>query len=404
MPRSPSPIRGLPLAILICASAAGPLALNILVPSMPGMQAVFGVDYSAIQLTLTFYLIAFAVAQLAYGPLSDRFGRRPVLISGLCLFVIGSGICLVAPTLEVLVGGRVVQAMGGCAGYVMARAIVRDLYERDQVASMIAYISMAHAVAPMVAPAIGGYLDVWFDWRAGFVLVLVFGVIMAAGTITGLKETNQTPQSLSSFGDLLRMFGSLLGRPLFRGYAFQVGCTTGVFFAFISGSPYVLVEILGRPASDYGLFFWSVPSMFMTGSFIAGRISPRVGINRMLIVGVSLTSVSVLILHAVAVAGVPVLSTWTLFGPMCGVALGNGLSMANGLAGAVSVDPARAGAASGLVGFLQSMLGAVASFAVGAFLVDEATPLTAVMVFFALSALAFHVVNVRLWPGPDPGR
>src|SRR5690606_20851902 len=163
------------LAILIAVTALGPMALNIFIPAMPGMTAVFGVDYGTIQLTLTLYLVGLAVAQLFMGPLSDRFGRRPVLLGGIGLFLAGSLAAALAPSIEALIVARIVQAVGGCAGIVLGRAIVRDTHSREASASMIGYITMVMVVAPMLAPLIGGYLDSWFGWRATFITVLAVG-------------------------------------------------------------------------------------------------------------------------------------------------------------------------------------------------------------------------------------
>jgi DHA1 family bicyclomycin/chloramphenicol resistance-like MFS transporter len=188
MPASQTtPPRRPPLFIIIAVVACGPLAIHILVPSLPGLQIIFDTNYATVQLTLTLYFFAFAGAQLIYGPLSDRFGRRPVLLAGMALYVGGGVICLSASTIEVLIGGRIVQGIGGCAGFVLARAIVRDLYEREKAASMLAYVTMAMVVVPMMAPGIGGYLDLWFGWWASFFLVVTYGIVVTVAAILVLQ-------------------------------------------------------------------------------------------------------------------------------------------------------------------------------------------------------------------------
>ena len=155
-------------AILVAISAIGPLALNMMIPSMPGLEKTFAVPYGTVQLTLTLYLIGMAVCQLIYGPASDKFGRRPLLLAGLSLFFIASVLAAIAPTIETLIAARLIQAIGGSAGIVLARAMVRDVFTREQSASMISYITMAFVVAPMVAPVLGGFLEQYASWRSGF--------------------------------------------------------------------------------------------------------------------------------------------------------------------------------------------------------------------------------------------
>lgn len=395
MPASQTtPPRRPPLFIIIAAVASGPLAIHILVPSLPGLQRVFETDYATVQLTLTLYFFAFAGAQLIYGPLSDRFGRRPVLLVGLALFVVGGVICLSASAIEVLIAGRIVQGIGGCAGFVLARAIVRDLYEREKAASMLAYVTMAMVAVPMMAPGIGGYLDVWFGWWASFVLVVAYGIVVTVAAIFVLHETNMTRQPLRNIADLTRGYRQLLRLRVFRGYAFQVGFSTGAFFTFVGGASYVMVEVMGRPASEYGLYFMIVAAMYMVGNFVAGRLSVGVGIDRMIIIGTSVSLLATAVLFVLSLSvGLTPLSLFGLTGVMV---MGSGLSQANGLSGAVSVDPTRAGAASGILGFLQMMIGALGTQAVGMLLDDTAVPLTSAMLGLMSLSVLSHVVGVRL--------
>ena len=400
MPASQTtPPRRPPLFIIIAVVACGPLAIHILVPSLPGLQSIFDTNYATVQLTLTLYFFAFAGAQLIYGPLSDRFGRRPVLLAGMALYVGGGVICLSASTIEVLIGGRIVQGIGGCAGFVLARAIVRDLYEREKAASMLAYVTMAMVVVPMIAPGIGGYLDLWFGWWASFFLVVTYGIVVTVAAILVLHETNMTRQPLRGITDLTRSYGQLLRLRVFRGYAFQVGFSTGAFFTFVGGASYVMVEVMGRPASEYGLYFMIVAGMYMIGNFGAGRLSVGVGIDRMIVIGTSLSLLATAVLFILSLSvGLTPLSLFGLTGFMV---MGSGLSQANGLAGAVSIDPTRAGAAAGISGFLQMMIGALGTQAVGMLLNDTAVPLTAAMLLMLSLSLLSHVVGVRM-NNPDP--
>jgi len=377
-----------PLIILILVAAMGPLALQILVPSMPGLVDFFGVPFHIVQLSLMLYLIGLAVAQLIYGPLSDRFGRRPVMLAGIGIYLAGTVICLVAPGIEILLVGRVMQAVGGCSGMVLSRAIIRDLYERDRAASMIAYVTVAMVVAPMVAPIIGGYLDVWFGWQAVFVFVLAYGLVVLASCLVGLHETLKSHRGLSRLSDFALAFGYLLRSRRFLGYSLQVAFTSGTFFSFLGGAAYVVVDIMGGTAVDYGLWFLFISAGYMSGNFIAGRITPRLGSDHMISLGTSISLVGTLILLVVTLANG--LTVASLFMVSCIASFGNGFAMPNGFAGAVSVDPSRAGAASGLSGFMQMTISAAMMRMVGVWLDDTALPMVAMMVAGALLAFLVH--------------
>lgn len=387
------------LLILIAVSAIGPLALNLFVPSMPGLQGSFGVPYATAQLTLTLYLIGLAAAQLFYGPVSDRFGRRPTLIAGMWLFCLGSVAAALAPTIELLIAARLAQAVGGAAGVVLARAIVRDLYGREQAASVIGYITMAWVVAPMIAPAIGGLLEQAFDWRAGFWLLTALGVATALACQVYLHETHHEPRAGSGgWRGLLEGYAWLLRRPRFDAYALTTGFTSSVFFSFLAGAPYVMVEVLGRSPLEYGLWFILCSLGYMAGNGLAGRFSVRLGIERMIALGTLLALLGAAAALALYLAGM--LAPWALFGPMMLVALGNGLAIPNGIAGAVSVNPQLAGTAAGLAGFLQLGLGAATSQSVGLLQSFEPHAVVYVMTAGALVAVIVHRGALRLWPDP----
>ncbi len=382
-----------PLVVLIAASGLGPLALNVLLPSLPGIQHAFDRGYDTVQLALSLYLVGFAVAQLLYGPASDRFGRRPALLVGLLLFLGGSVVGALAPSIEVLIAGRIVQAVGGCAGIVMGRAIIRDHYGPEHAASMLGYVTMAMVVAPMLGPVIGGYLDVWFGWRAGFVFVTAFGLLVLAGAAYRLGETHRPPDHGVSAGVYAASLLQLLRMPAFCGYAFFVGFTSSIFFAFLSGSPYVMVELLRRPANEFGLYFIAVSIFYMAGNLAAGRYSVRVGSDRMIGVGTTIAIIGTVALAVAAAAGE--VTALTMFGAMSVIAVANGMSMPNAIAAGVGLDPRRIGAASGLIGFLQMAAGAVTSFVVGALIVDSATPMVAVMLAGGLLAAGAFGLALR---------
>jgi DHA1 family bicyclomycin/chloramphenicol resistance-like MFS transporter len=380
----------LTLALLIGATAIGPLALNIFIPSMPGLLAALATDYGSVQLALTLYLLGTAVAQLFLGSWSDRFGRRPVLLLGLVLFLIGSIASAMATSIELLIAARIVQAVGGCAGMVLGRAIVRDMYPPEIAASKIAYVTMAMVVAPMLAPTLGGFLDVWFSWRASFIAVALFGAGVLLFSVRLLPETLREPQPLQSIGRMFLGFFTLLRSPLFCGYALNMAFTAAIFFSFLAGAPYVMVELLERTPAEYGLYFILVSFCYMGGNFIAGRLSRRLGIDRMLLISAVLAVLATGTLLLLALAGI--LTPMAIFGPMMLVAVANGINLPNSTTGAISVNSRMTGAASGLSGFLQISTGALATYIVGQLQNDNQWPMVLSMFCSALLALAAYLL------------
>lgn len=394
------------LGILIAVTALGPMALNIFIPSMPGMTSVFGVDYGTIQLTLTLYLFGIAGAQLFMGPLSDRFGRRPVLLAGIGLFLAGSLGAALAQSIAMLIVARVVQAIGGCAGLVLGRAIVRDTHSREESASMIGYITMAMVVAPMMAPLIGGYLDQWFGWRSTFFAVLAVGGIVLALAARLLHETHHDRRLGVGPLEMLGGFAVLLRDRAFAGYAVNVSFTTAVFFAFLAGAPYIMIQVMERPSSEYGLYFMLNAVSYMAGNFASGRLATRVGAERMIFTGSLLALIGVSLLAALAV-GTTMIPLF-LFAPVMFVGVANGLSLPSATASAISVRPDLAGTASGLVGCLQMMVGGLATLLVGHLQDDTVFPMVAVMSGAAIIAFLGYVlarasVGLRAAPGAATG-
>lgn len=381
------------LFILVVLTALGPMSMQIYLPALPAIRNDFAVTGAAAQATLSVSMLAVALSTLVYGPLSDRFGRRPVVIIGLVIFLIGSAMCAVAPDIWTLVVGRALQGAGGASGMVLGRAIVRDVYSRQRSAAVIAYLTTAMAAAPMAAPAIGGVLTQFVSWRANFAFIALVGLAISALVLVRLTETHTERQSDFGFGEMMRGFGRLLTRPIFCGYALNAAFSLSVFFAFISGAPYVMVDVLHRPASEYGFYFILTATGFMFGSFVAGRISERVGIDRMILAGSTIT-----LLVVVGTAGLLAAGLWhplTLFGSAGVAAFATGLSMPNAQAGAVSVNPKAAGTASGLSGFIQMAVGAGVAQSVGT--IHNGTPYPMIGVMLVCAALALAAIALPLW-------
>ena len=357
------PARRPPYAVLIAISAIGPLALNMFMPSIPGLQATFGASTGAVQLTLTVYLEAMALCQLLYGPLSDRYGRRPMLLAGMSLFVVASIACALATSIEMLIACRVLQALGGGAGIVLARAMVRDVYGRERAASVLGYITMAWVLAPMIAPTIGGLLDQAFSFRATFWVLAVIAAGVLAGAWRYLPETNL---AASGDGPLLRFdaFAALLAMPAYRGYVATVTFASTVFFSYLALAPFIIISVRDHPPVVYGMWSAFAALGYMAGNFLSGRYSERLGNDTMIRAGNIVTLTGAIAMLSLALAGFE--HPASLFVPMLICTLGNGLVMPNGITAAISLDPRFIGAAAGLAGFLQMSFAATTSQVVGA--------------------------------------
>ncbi|MER0239349.1 multidrug effflux MFS transporter [Fulvimarina sp. MAC8] len=381
------------LITLMIASAVSPLAINIFIPSMATIAEALGTDGPTVGLGLSLYLVAVALLQIVAGPLSDRFGRRPVIIGGMVLFLIGTAICLFAETIGWFLIGRIVQA-ASATGIALSRAVVRDVYSRRRSAAMIGYVTMGLAVAPMIGPAIGGVMDTWLGWRSVFWLLMVLGVLTLALVLSDLNETN--PNLGAPMTRQLSNYGKLFSEPSFWIYAGTGSFITAAFFGFLGGATFVSVEVLHLTPAEYGVWFILCPLGYAIGNFLTGRISERVGIKRMMVIGSALTLVAVLAILIPIL--LDLLTPLTLFGPMILLGIGNGMTLPSATAGGVSVRTDAAGAAAGLLGSAQIGLGAVASSIAAAFAVgpSAATSLALVMLVAAVLALVFSLLAPRV--------
>ncbi|MCW5730209.1 MAG: multidrug effflux MFS transporter [Alphaproteobacteria bacterium] len=382
-------------------TALAPFAMNSFIPSIPGIVGYFGTDLATAQLTLTLFLAGLATGQLIYGPLSDRFGRRPPLLFGLVLALAASALCVFAPSAELLNAGRVLQGLGLCAGTVLGRAMVRDSFGRDQSASMLGYVTMAMVVVPAVAPSIGGLLDEWFGWRACFIAMLVFTACVFVWCLRAAHETNRHPVTEISLPGLVQSHRALFRSRAFVGYTSMVTTTSAAFFTFLGGAPYVTITVLELSPLTFALCFTSVAGSYMVGSFLTGRLSVRIGIDRLIWIGLGIGVPSALaMLLAAAVSGPSLIA---LFLPMAGIALGNGLCQPSGTAAAISTQPRLAGAASGLVGFLQMTAGGIATQIVSRLQDNSLWPVAAMLFGFMSFGLLCHVwTRWRAGPATRP--
>ena len=381
------------LLVLAVATALGPVAMQIFLPALPAIQLHHGVSAAAAQLVFSASAFAMAVATLAYGPLSDRYGRRPAMLAGLVIFLVGSAVCVLATTITGLIVGRVVQAAGGCVGMVLGRAIVRDLYDREHAATMLAWITMAMVTAPMVSPAIGGLLTDHLGWPSVFVAGGLLGLVVLLAVWRELPETAPTVGVATRSSEMLRSFGALLRSRAFIGYAGQSAFSISVFFGFLAGAPYLMIRVYERPAFEYGLYFVLVSGAFMLGNFGAARLTRRIGLERMILLGSTGSLAGAAATLLLALAGV-----WTplaMFLPMSFGAFSQGLAMPNTQAAVVSVRPDLAGAASGLAGFVQMGIAAVAAQTIGSFQTGTPYPMSVGLTLFAALALLSALFATR---------
>ncbi len=384
------------LALLIAMAGMSSLSLNILVPAMPGLATKLAADPARVQLTVSLYLLGLAAAQLVFGPLSDRFGRRPVVLAGLALATIASTAAIFAASIASLVIARVAQSLGASTGQTIGRAIIRDLYDRQHAASMIGLVTSVVVLMPMVAPLIGGILDTLFGWEAIFAFTAVLSFAICAWALLDLPETRNLSLAPNSERHFRADLAALAASPRFFGYALCAGLGSAPFFSFLGAAPHVVVSMLGRTSAEYGLWFF-VPSIgFMAGNFAVSRLTTRFGIDALIRWGIALTIAGCLLNVSVYVA-LPGWEMFTIFLPQIVIGFGNGLLLPTSIAGAVSIRPQVAGTASGVTGFVQMGIAAIAA-QLGGHVISQATdalPMLLLMLIFGLATAAAVFTLVR---------
>jgi len=382
-----------PFLLLVALTACGTMGMHVIIPALPATARALNMSISTTQLTITLYLVGLAVGQLFYGPVSDRFGRRPVLLAGLTLFTAASVVTACAPNAGVLIGSRILQSIGGCAGLVLGRAAVRDSATPDKAAGQLALLTLVMSVVPALAPAVGGYLTAYIDWRASYVLLAVMGGLTLLVTLLILPETNRERIGGSSPGSLLTGY-AILGRSrAFLGYAAGGACSTTSFYAFMSASPFIYENLLHRPTQEVGLYYIFLMGGVGAGSFLANRLSRIVGLREGLRIAnfVTIAGAVLFVLFDVF----DVLSGPTVTGAVTLFMVGAGMASPFALAGSVSVNPRTIGAASGLYGFFQMGYGMLCTVAVEVWHPGAVYPVAAIMLVSVLAGQVMITLGTR---------
>jgi MFS transporter, DHA1 family, multidrug resistance protein len=334
-----------------------PISLYMLVPALPLLAATFGRDISIAQMTVSLYMVGIACSQIIMGPLSDRFGRRPVLLAGLTLMVAASAACIFAETLPQLIVARFLQALGGATGMVVSRAIIRDLYSRERISSMISLVIAVMMIAQMLSPLTGGLLETAFGWRAIFYVITAASLVIAVAIALTLPETRRDRVEAGGFrGDV----GSLFKSRAFIGYVLCQVLASQIIFTFAGGGPYVVVLQMGRTSAEYGAWFATTGLAYLVGNLFCVRFAPRHQLEKLIWFGLALQLAGSLLNLLWGVTGLNQAPSW-LFGTQMLVMFGNAFVMSNSAAGAISVRPEAAGTASGAMGFLQMGIGSLVS-------------------------------------------
>jgi DHA1 family bicyclomycin/chloramphenicol resistance-like MFS transporter len=384
-----------PIGLVILLTSlvmVGQMSTSMYLPSLPSLATDLSVEPAGIKLTMTVFLAAFAAAQLFFGPLSDRYGRRPALFLGLALYVAGTVGCALAPDLISLILSRFVQGFGACAGPAIARAMVRDRFERAEGARILAYICMAMAVGPAVGPIIGGLLQVHLGWRAIFAALVVFGAAVWIAAARGLAESlaKPSPDALQP-GKLARNYFELLTHRVFVGNMLITAFIFGGMFTYATGVPFVLIEQLGMSPDLFGMVFIFTVTGSVTGSAIASRAAFSVPGDVMTAIGAITSLTGGVLMLAFALGGA--VSAVTIVGPMMIFMSGFGMAAPSAMAGAMAPFPKTAGAASAMIGFAQMAMAALGSTAIAIFSDGTAIPMAAaVFGMGALSALSYVLV------------
>ncbi len=391
-PRSPAYI-----ALLVALGSFGPLTMSIYTPVMPSVGHELLATPENVKLTLTTYMLGFAVGQLFYGPLSDRYGRRPVLLGGLLFFAITSFACVFASSIGGLIGLRILQGLGAASGSVLGRALTRDAYTFKEMPLVMSWISLGQNIAPSLAPTIGGFLGEWASWRATFWFVGGFGSILFLVTLAGLRETNKFRSERIDISSLLRGSGEMLRDRRFLGHILPLGFAFALNFGMLAGVPFVLQESMGFSPREFGLIVLLSVGGFTLGTFVNNRLVGRVAPVDIIMFSGWFHVAALVGMAGLSLSGI--VTWWAIVGPHMLLSFGTGMIVANANAGAVGLYPRLAGTASSLAGLAQMGMGAMGTIAVAGLTVVGSRYVAMPMVIGLAPFAIATVLSARLLRG-----
>lgn len=389
--------------ILAALALLGPFAIHLFFPIIPVVKIDFELSDAMAQLTFSIGVFGMAFSTLAYGTFADRYGRRPVLLIGLSLFLVGSVISALAGSFSSLLIGRLVQSIGAGCGITLARAIARDVYGASGLVKAIAYLTMFFALGGLLAPGVGGFLVDQAGWRSVFYFASLVGLAIALGAYFIVPETGKRTQASNS-SPMFASFFELLRQPRFCALVIHTGCSTGTFLIVATASSSLMKELLHRPATEFGLYFAMVPMGFVIGTIISSRVGSRASVERMILIGASIALIAVCVQSSLLLSGY--ISPLVLFLPGSFMTLAQGLSLPFAQAGAMATIPRLAGTAAGIGVFAQNFCGAGFAQLYGILADGSPIPMvemTAVTVVLGLISAAVPSFMTRSKPkGPLP--
>jgi MFS transporter, DHA1 family, multidrug resistance protein len=374
-----------PFPLLVALTACGTLGMHIIIPALPATARALGISIGTVQLTITLYLIGLAAGQLLYGPLSDRFGRRPVLLGGMTLFTLASAATALAPNAPILIGARILQSIGGCAGLVLGRAAVRDGATPDKAAGQLAMLTVTMSIMPAIAPAIGGYITAFVHWRASYFLLTAIGAVTLLATLLMLPETNtgSSRRTPLSFG---RGYSRLLLSPVFLGFSIAGAFTTTSFYAFMAAAPFIFENHLHVPTQNVGVCYLILMLGVAAGGTLANWLSKRVSLRTGLRVANGLAIAGAVCFMAAELTDN--LSVLTVVAAITLFTAGSGMASPFAIAGSVSANPQAIGAASGLYGFFQMGYGMLCTIAVESWHPGSVFPVAVILLGSTLASFS----------------
>jgi DHA1 family bicyclomycin/chloramphenicol resistance-like MFS transporter len=362
--------------------------MNMHLPSLPAMADTFNISYSAATLTVTLFLAMNAVFQFVVGPLSDRFGRRPIVLICMAIFCVSSVGCIFSTKFEMFLFCRLIQAIV-VAGLVLSRAAIRDVYSQDRAASVLGYATMGMAILPLVGPAVGGNLEVHFGWVASFWVLLGVGILVFTLAYFDMGETNK--QKSSSMAVQFRAYPELLRSRRFWGYCITATFSAGAYFAYLGGAAFVGREIFNLSPGILGFYLGAPAVGYIAGNGLSGRFSVGLGINRMILTGTIITAVGMTFCILLFLFTIPI--PLSFFGCVCFMGLGNGMVLPNATAGMMSVRPHLAGSASGIGGTINTAGGAAIATATGAILTPSTGILPLLLIMLACTIMSIISIS-----------